>query len=105
MLPWLTALAIAAASAPPEPACTAATATQVDVEAIGRNPDSYVGRCVTVAGISMHNSIYDGIEGYYLSLRRGPRGYYPTRNVGHRLGLYWGDELPEGFGEFRRLTV
>jgi hypothetical protein len=105
MLSWLTALAAAAAIAPPEPACTAATATPVDVQAIGRNPESYVGRCVSVAGISMHNAIYDGIEGYYLSQRRGRRGYYPARNLGHRLGLYWDEDLPKDFEQFRRLTV
>jgi len=70
------------------PACTPDRAERTSVAAIARNPDRFVGRCVTVSGPVGGTMIYTDNEGIYLAHRgRGGHSAGPPASL-HRVGLY-----------------
>jgi hypothetical protein len=89
MIPFLAFfLAALPQPVPATPApCSAREAIRTSVVEIGRHPERFVDRCVTVTGAYAGIRMYSGREGLYLAHRFGRDGNVAQANLAHRIGI------------------
>lgn len=81
----LAALSQPAPAAPPP--CTAREAIRTTVVEIGRRPERFLDRCVTVTGAYSGIRMYSGRDGLYLAHRFGRDGNVARADLAHRIGI------------------
>lgn len=88
MIAALAGLLLAAVPQPAVP-CSERTATRATITQIGTNLPEWVGRCVTLEGPLSATTLYDSVQGLYLSNRIAADGHYKKEaRRRHQIGLY-----------------
>src|SRR6218665_3609320 len=87
MIAFLAAFLAAAQPAPESRPCTQREAVRATVAEIGRDPQRFLDRCVTVTGPYAGVSMFSGREGMYLLDRYGADGNPVPGSQVHRIGI------------------